>query len=494
MMQLISSQNFKLPVLAGFIPKIDLYTQSCPYTDECVLDAANDLQAVFKWLALYNKSTTYNTYKREVQRFLLWCSYEIGKSLAALKVNDFEAYLEFLQKPPISWCTTRAMLRGGKNSGLWKPFIGPLNSSAYQCSVRVLNSLFNYLVQADYLRTNPIKLVRAATKFNFDLENRKYQVWTRILGMDEWQAILDTLKNMPEDSLAAIDLKMRTQFLFAILYLLGLRIHEVVSHSWNAFRKKDGKWWFFVKGKGDKLGHIPVNDQLLEYVKAYRQHLGKEALPSPHEVERLIVSQKTGKAYQLRILYNMVKNIGEKAAQAFNNNPVKQEKLGKFSPHWLRHLAASHQDKAGISMNMIQENMRHASSQTTKIYIHAEDEARHQAVQQMNFVRIIPKEGIAAQQQTLLTLKVRNKGINGVTSFSRFLAAIETQVFKNIDFGFIKTKDVLLQEFAQLDTLGSVYIFSCALSATIDGLDYIAMLKREAQIRLLELSIEVKLS
>lgn len=493
MMQLISSQNFKLPALAGFVPKIDLYTQSHPYADECMLDAANDLQAVLKWLALYNKNTTYNTYKREAQRFLLWCSYEIGKSLAALKVNDFEAYLEFLQNPPPSWCTTRTTLRGGKNSGLWKPFIGPLNSSAYQCSVRVLNSLFNYLVQADYLRTNPIKLVRVATKFNLDLENRKYQVWTRILEMDEWQAILDALKNMPEDSFTAIDSKMRTQFLFAILYLLGLRIHEVVSHSWNAFRQKDGKWWFFVKGKGERLGHIPVNDQLLDHVRAYRQHLGKEALPHPYETDRLILSQKTGKTYQIRILYNMVKNIGEKAARCFEGNPIKQAKLRKFSPHWLRHLAASHQDKVGISMNMIQENMRHASSQTTKIYIHAEDEARHQAVQQMSFASIIPKEGIAAQQQTLLTLKIRSKGINGVASFARFLAAIETQVFKNIDFVFIKTKEALLLEFAQLDKLGSVYVFSCVLSTAMD-LDYIAMFKREAQIRLLELSVETKLS
>ena len=490
-MQLISSQDFKLPAIVGLDAKIDLYTQSQAYSNECLLEAANDMQAVTKWLNLYiDKNTTYNTYRREAMRFLLWCTYEVGKSFTSLKVDDLENYLEFLQNPPPVWCTTRAALRA---STAWKPFIGPLKLSAYQCSVRVLNSLFNYLVQADYLRTNPIKLIRSNHKFNIEPEDRKYQVWSRMLEADEWAAILQVLNSMPEKNKEDIDLKIRTQFLFACLYLLGLRIHELVSHNWNAFRQKDGKWWFFVKGKGDKPAHIPVNDQLLEYVKVYRQHLGKDLLPDIQDLGKMIVSKKTGKPYQLRILYNMVKNIGEKAAECFEDNPMKQAKLKKFSPHWLRHLSASHQDKSGISMSMIQENMRHSSSQTTKIYIHAEDEARHEAMQNLGFASVAPViKTKNLNQKQILKIKLKGMGVNSGKSFARFIESVETNIFTNIKFKARKSINIMIDEFYRADKLREFYCVEYELECLKNDLEtQIKHLQREAQFRLLLCSVEL---
>ena len=474
--------------------KIDLYTQSRAYSNDCLLEANNDIQATSKWLNLYkDKVTTYNTYKREAMRFILWCTYETGKNFTALKVDDLEEYLEFLQNPPPSWCTTRAAIRAGKSFGSWMPFIGPLRLSAYQCSVRVLNSLFNYLVQADYLRTNPIKLIRAANKFTIDSEDRKYQVWSRMLEADEWEAILQVLNTLPTKTKEDIDLKIRTQFLFACLYLLGLRIHEVAGHSWNAFRQKDGKWWFFVKGKGDKPAHIPVNDQLLEYVKAYRQHLGKDAFPAAYEEDPLIVSRKTGKAYQLRILYNMVKDVGLKASLQFEHSKHKQEKLRKFSPHWLRHMAASHQYKAGMSMSMIQENLRHASVNTTRIYLHSEDEARHFAIQNIIFNNCvsIDASGIAPQEQILM-LKIKSKGIDGQKSFARFITSLEQNVLRNVQFKAVKSMDVMLEEFAQTDKFGGVYVTQYVIDEIQAEADVlIKMIQREAEIRLLSVSVKI---
>ena len=460
---MLATLNSKLlTAITGVAVKLDLYTESGPFSGDCLLDANNDLDVVLKWLELYkDKTTTHSTYKREAIRFLLWCACEAGKNLSALKVDDLQAYLEFLQNPPQAWCTSRAKLRGAKNTGQWRPFIGPLSLSAYQCSVRVLNSLFNYLVQADYLRSNPLKLLRVSQSFNMNTEDRKYQVWARMLEEDEWQAILQVLDNMPEGNKDAVDLKIRTQFLVAMLYLLGLRISEIASHSWNAFRQKDGKWWFFVKGKGDKFGHIPVNDKLLDYVRAYRLHLSlDEELPQVYETQRLIVSYKTGKAYQLRVLYNMVKDVGLAAAKQFPKNKQKQAKLKKFSPHWLRHLSASHQDKAGLSMGMIQENMRHGSANTARIYMHSEDKARHEAIQDIEFndVRVIT----AAPKKTgdILTIKViKSNGINSTRAFMMFIQAIEQNVLPNLEFKADKTIELRLAEFEKEQKMGLAYEF-----------------------------------
>lgn len=47
----------------------------------------------------------------------------------------------------------------------------------------------------------------------------------------------------------------------------------------------------------------------------------------------------------------------------------------------LRHTAASHQLEAGVPLLVVSQNLRHASIQTTRKYLHTEDDARHQASQ-----------------------------------------------------------------------------------------------------------------
>jgi integrase/recombinase XerC len=51
--------------------------------------------------------------------------------------------------------------------------------------------------------------------------------------------------------------------------------------------------------------------------------------------------------------------------------------LRRASTHWLRHTAATHQADAGNDIRFIQKNLRHASIETTAIYLHAEDDRRH---------------------------------------------------------------------------------------------------------------------
>jgi hypothetical protein len=70
-------------------------------------------------------------------------------------------------------------------------------------------------------------------------------------------------------------------------------IHEVAKHSWNAFRYRQGQWRFFVVGKGEKYAHLPINHQLLLFVKIDRLQLGKLPLPSSDEHEPFFISKTT---------------------------------------------------------------------------------------------------------------------------------------------------------------------------------------------------------
>ena len=413
--------------------KIDLVNQSRPYSLDCQIEANNDLEAVADWLNEYaSNPNTYQSYKQESLRFLMWCAYEVGKPLGLLKKQDFENYFEFLQSPPIHWIKKKYE---EDEVMAWQPFKeGRLSQASLLAAVRIINSMMNYLVQAEYLKSNPVKLIKRYSRLSIDFEAQKYNVMERTLDHDEWLAIQKALTEMPEQSKYQRDNKIRTQFLFALLYILGLRIHEVPNHTWTSFKKREGRWWFFAKGKGGRKGHIPVNDQLLSYIKSYRLHLEKSADIEAGDDDYLIAKKNKDPVGKTR-LYELVKEIGCMAAKYFPEDLERQQRLKKFSPHWLRHLSASHQDKLGMPMSTIKENLRHQSIQTTQIYIHSEDEQRFHEMQKLqldNDMAVFEEKSTVIGYEFTVVLK---KGpLDKVMGLSRLLDSIETKIFKDCEF------------------------------------------------------------
>lgn len=353
---------------------------------KCQLHARNDYEAMQCWLREYkHKETTYRTYQKEAERFLLWSIYERGKALSSLSRDDVEAYLHFMDdpQPREKWCgmkTGRGCRRGDPN---WRPFTGSLSHSAKMTAISAIDSLFNYLVDARYLTLNPLSLIR---KKRFSVKNKianELALHDRILTVEEWHAMLDALHNYPETTLSEKSEKERLKFLVAILFLLGLRVNELASHSWNAFRKVEDQWWFYVVGKGDKLARIPVNNELLRAMIQYRAHLKKSPYPEVDEARPIIASFTTGDAITPRQINKLLKKLALYTAKQYPNEPEKVNKLKKFSAHWLRHLSATMQDKAGISFKHIRANHRHENDETTRRYVHAMDNDRHQDMQKL---------------------------------------------------------------------------------------------------------------
>jgi site-specific recombinase XerD len=162
-----------------------------------------------------------------------------------------------------------------------------------------------------------------------------------------------------------------------------LRIEELTTHTWNAFRQIENQWWFFVKGKGDKKAKIPVNDQLLRSLIQYRLFLRKPPLPLVEDKAPLIHSFRTGKAITPRQVNKILKKLALATADKFKDYPDKVKKIKKFSAHWLRHLSASQQDRAGITFKHIRQNLRHENDETTRRYVHAFDQERYHDMQKL---------------------------------------------------------------------------------------------------------------
>ena len=491
----------KPAALTTWQPKIDLLLESQAQHAECYILANNDVEAIQVWVRQFKDTpTTERAYQKEAERLLLWCTFEKGLALSDLKAEHFEEYFNFLQNPPNSWVGLKKELRSERYTINWRPLTGPLKKASLLFAVRVISCLMNYLVDAKYLKANPIKLIKKYRDLSLDLEEQKYKVWARMLETDEWEAVQEALQNLPESTPKSQRYKTRTQLLFALLYLLGLRIHEVAQATWGSFRKLNGNWWFFVKGKGGKLGHVPVNDQLLSIIKIYRLSLNKTPLPEEDDLEAVLALPKTKKPLSVRQLFTNVKEIGKLAAKKFKRNPQKRQKLESLSPHWLRHLSASHQDLVGISGTMIQANHRHESYSTTQIYLHAPDELRAQEMQKLHMVinpKLYPKK--EATFNTKIQLSLIGGSLGGIDSLTRLIVAIENNVlsdFKWSRVGELTEMTAIISKYEKIKSFKQPLEIFYELEGLVEGekLKYLkTAILREAEIRLFNCDLKIEI-
>lgn len=351
------------------------------------INAQNDYQAIQCWLSEYqHKATTFRTYQKETDRFLLWCVIQRKKPLSSIDRDDLEGYVNFLDDPQPRdlWCGKKGGRKQPRGNPTWKPFAGSLSPNTKKTTLSVIESLFTYLTDARYLAFNPFSLIRKRKFARVHHQEIAFKVQERILEPDEWHALLGTLENLPTKEINERKEVERLRFLVLILYFLGLRINELETHTWNAFRKMDDRWWFFVIGKGDKLAKIPVNDELLRAVIKYRNFIGLSPLPSTNETHPLISTlDDICKPILARQMNKLLKKLALETAKKFIHQPDKEKKLQRFSAHWLRHLSASMQDRMGISFKHIRSNLRHENDDTTRLYVHALDDERHHDMQKL---------------------------------------------------------------------------------------------------------------
>jgi site-specific recombinase XerD len=118
---------------------------------------------------------------------------------------------------------------------------------------------------------------------------------------------------------------------------------------------------------------------MAEFVR-YRTFYGLPPMPASGEITPAVMSiaGDTGRTLTPAAIYLIVKEVFRRAADALElADPGHAATLRRASTHWLRHSAASHQADAGTDIRFIQRNLRHASIETTGLYLHAEDDRRH---------------------------------------------------------------------------------------------------------------------
>jgi len=345
------------------------------------ISANNDVDAIKVWLARFRDTkTTFDSYRKEAERLLLWSTVELRKPLSSLTHEDFIVYQNFLAdpKPVDRWIMSQRKV--SRNHPLWRPFAGPLSPTSQRQAIVILNSLFAWLVNAGYLAGNPLSLSRNRQR------NAKPRI-TRYLDESTWNEVKVTISQLPKVTSRDQAHFNRVRWLFSLLYITGIRVSEVAENTMGGFfsriDQQQQRWWLEITGKGSKTRIVPATKELMVELTLYRQSLGLARYPIENESSPLLLpiggKQKAMTRSAIHLIIKQIFAITALRIKGLGPDYFPQaEKLELASAHWLRHTAGSNMTTSTMDIRHVRDNLGHQSLTTTNQYLHSEDNKRHE--------------------------------------------------------------------------------------------------------------------
>jgi len=343
--------------------------------------AQTDIDALKAWLARFlDTRTTFDSYRKESERLLLWATIELQKPLSSLTHEDLLVYQRFLGNPqPADHWVMKSGRKWSRFEPDWRPFAGPLAPTSQRQAIIILNTMFSWLVNAGYLAGNPLSLSRQRQR------KAKPRI-TRFLDDELWREVKTTIETMPRETDREREHYFRVRWLFSLLYLCGLRISEVIHNTMGGFfvrRDSEGedRWWLEITGKGEKTRLVPATAELMVELTRYRRENGLSPYPLPGELTPLLLPiGGKQRALTRSAVHLIVKEVFSRTAARIRERGIEFERLASLvedaSAHWMRHTAGSNMANS-MDLRNVRDNLGHSSISTTNTYLHTEDDQRH---------------------------------------------------------------------------------------------------------------------
>lgn len=379
----------------------------------CLISARNDLDAVQAYLYRFRgKDKTLRAYRKELERFLLWCVCKRRVALSSVLTAECEAYKDFLAAPDADWTGAKV----ARTSPRWRPFEKALSPESQKYAVQVLRSFFEWLIRVRYLGGNPWATVADPAVDQKELE----MAIDKALPAELWKGltveggVLDRACGMHEGSRMATARALAAKeaatpgaqyrLARAIIYLLGftgLRREEAATATRDKLKpvreqadRPDGLWELAVLGKRKKWRTVYLPARVVAALRAHWEDRGHDfddptkplALLSPvvvpntpsaqnkHYVDPDLMTTLAGSGFVPDGIYKVTKSALLRLAddEAIGLSPYERELLKRAAPHALRHTFATRAAADKMPTDVLQRLLGHANLQTTSIYVQAE--------------------------------------------------------------------------------------------------------------------------
>ena len=265
-------------------------------------NAQGDRALVRFWISQKAK-TTQNTYITASRQFLEFT----GKELKEVMVEDILLWLESFQ------------LRGA-------------SQNTVNNKLGSIKSLFSFGVKTGYLRANPASMIKTP--------KAKDTLHERILVEKDVKKLIAAAKND------------RDRCILIMLYLLGLRISELVGLDWSDFEQiGDCEIAVTILGKGSKTRTLLIGNLF---------YLSLQQLPRSDKCEAVFISRLKNRLDR-HAIHRMIKDAAKRAKV----NP-------NVSAHWLRHSHSTHSLNNGAAVELLMKSLGHSSLAITSRYLHVQ--------------------------------------------------------------------------------------------------------------------------
>ena len=360
---------------------------------------------------------TFRSYRRDLERYLLWCWLVENTSCLSVTPSMITTFVGFLDAPPAEWVGAIAKTRFDGGEPLngpfidWRPFNlsrrkrDSLSQGSKAALFGALSSFYRTLQDDCAVDVNPFLSARRRSLGRIP---RFASVADRLMTDLQLHYILHaarTSTNYKDEFRRA-----RIRYVVSMLYYLGVRVSELCDKSisetqtvmatMGSIRKIKDEWFFDVDdlvAKGGKGRLIPIPPPLREEIKLFRAAYSQQMnvfLPSmpAHNEQYPLVPHLDGNGQsgsigtrwileEIKLLLSDAKTLMEAEAncarergeQELADDLIREaQSITSISPHWFRHRCASDSIADGGNVVHTQQNLGHADLSTTTIYTHAD--------------------------------------------------------------------------------------------------------------------------
>jgi integrase len=388
----------------------------------CYIQANHDLDAVRAYLNRYrDQPKTLRAYTKELERFLLWAVVLRGKALSDLRVDDCEAYKDFLKAPDPRFVGERFP----RHSPRWRPFAlssstaaadgqaslsATLSPESQRYTVRVLRTAFTWWVDVRYLAGNPWKAVNDPVV----IKRERAMKIERALPAELWRKLRDELDVRAAEEGGATNGAQWRAVRAAILLMgdSGLRREEAASARREALRPSSfgtparPVWELTLVGKGQRERTVPVSAATLAALRAHWADRGQDfdraadedkqsgpllspiVIPWTDAARRRHGAGQGGEGahakeagYTADGLNRLISRMVTELVGTMDDLSLDdRRRLGQVNAHAFRHTFGTQSVADDVPIDVVQKVLGHASLQTTTIYVQAEKQRVVEAV------------------------------------------------------------------------------------------------------------------
>lgn len=199
--------------------------------------ARNDMQAITIWLSTFlraGKKRTFEAYRREVERFYIWCMQEARVALASVSTAHALGYQQFLAKIPHAYLGHARVTR---EDPLWRPWRGQLTARSQTYALTVLKVMMEALCKAGYLSGNAFAALKSSATLDQAMDTSRSLnpgdiEWVRKTLAQRESAQAESVEHdqdaAPSPALGAARAR-RLKFILNILLTTGLRLEELAN-------------------------------------------------------------------------------------------------------------------------------------------------------------------------------------------------------------------------------------------------------------------------